>query len=290
MTQASLLNELLDVQSLGDNRFLGQPLAGETGRLFGGQVLGQALMAAAKTVDESKMVHSSHNYFVRPGDAELPVQYQVFLDLDGRSFSNRRVVALQNDKPILNLTASFQGVEPGLEHQAIAPVMPEPEDVLTDEELAEKHKDTLGPELLAHLTKERPVEVRSIDESAHFLVTPEKRQQAIWFRVRGKLADSQMLHRAALAYASDSVLLSTCTRPHGLSWSTGKLISASIDHALWIHDNNIQANEWMVYVMDTPWAGNARGMNRGSIFSRDGRLLASVAQEGLIRVRIPNAE
>jgi acyl-CoA thioesterase-2 len=285
MQQSSILNQLLDVQDLGDNQFSGQPLAGETGRLFGGQVLGQALMAAAKTVDANKLVHSSHNYFVRPGDAELPVHYQVFLDLDGRSFSNRRVVALQNDKPILNLTASFQGVEPGLEHQQQAPVLPDPEDLLPDEQLANKYKDEIDPEFFPLVVKERPVEVRSVDESAHFRVTPAKRQQANWFRVRSKLDDSQMLHRAALAYASDSVLLSTCTRPHGLTWTTGKLISASIDHALWIHDNTIQANEWMAYVMDTPWAGNARGMNRGSIFSKDGRLLASVAQEGLIRTR-----
>ncbi|MGQ9426427.1 acyl-CoA thioesterase [Gilvimarinus sp. F26214L] len=283
MTPTSLLNQLLDVQDLGDNQFLGKPLAGETGRLFGGQVLGQALMAAAKTVDATKLVHSSHNYFVRPGDAELPVRYQVHLDLDGRSFSNRRVVALQNDKPILNLTASFQGVEPGLEHQLDAPSLPDPDELLPDELLADKHHSELSPKVLEVVKRERPVEVRSVDESAHFLVTPRKREQAIWFRVRDPLADSQRVHRAALAYASDSVLLSTCTRPHGLSWAQGKLMSASIDHALWIHDNNIQANDWMAYVMDTPWAGNARGMNRGSIFAKDGRLLASVAQEGLIR-------
>lgn len=285
MKPASQLNQLLDVQDLGDNQFVGQPQAGEKGRLFGGQVLGQALMAAAKTVDANKLVHSSHNYFVRPGDAELPVRFQVFLDLDGRSFSNRRVVALQNDKPILNLTASFQGVEPGLEHQQDAPALPDPGELLTDEQLADKYKDDLSPEVFQLVSKEGPIEIRSVEESAHFLVTPKKHQQAIWFRVRESLADNQKLHRAALAYASDCGLLSTCTRPHGLSWATHKLIQASIDHAIWIHDNNIQANDWMAYVMDTPWAGNARGMNRGSIFSKDGRLLASVAQEGLIRAK-----
>lgn len=285
MKPASQLNQLLDVQDLGENQFLGQPQAGEKGRLFGGQVLGQALMAAAKTVDPNKLVHSSHNYFVRPGDAELPIRFQVFLDLDGRSFSNRRVVALQNDKPILNLTASFQGVEPGLEHQQDAPVLPDPDALLPDEQLADKYKDDLSPAVRQLVQKERPVEIRSVDESAHFLVTPKKHHQTTWFRVRDSLADSQMLHRAALAYASDLVLLSTCTRPHGMTWATGNLIAASIDHALWIHDSNIQANEWMAYVMDTPWAGNARGMNRGSIYSKDGRLLASVAQEGLIRAK-----
>lgn len=285
MKKTSELNQLLDVQDIGDNQFLGQPQAGEKGRLFGGQVLGQALMAAAKTVDANKLVHSSHNYFVRPGDAELPVRYQVFLDLDGRSFSNRRVVAFQEDKPILNLTASFQGVEPGLEHQQDAPDLPDPDNLLSDEQLADKYKDDLNPDVHQLVTRERPVEIRSVDESAHFLVTPKKRHQTVWFRVRGDLANSQMLHRAALAYASDTALLGTCTRPHGLSWAKGNLIAASIDHALWIHDNNIQVNEWMAYVMDTPWAGNARGMNRGSIFSQDGRLLASVAQEGLIRAK-----
>lgn len=285
MKQESLLNQLLDVQDLGENQFLGQPQAGEKGRLFGGQVLGQALMAAAKTVDVNKLVHSSHNYFVRPGDAELPVRFQVFLDLDGRSFSNRRVVALQNDKPILNLTASFQGVEPGLGHQQDAPPLPDPAELLADEQLAEKYKDDLSAEVLQLVTKEGPIEIKSVDESAHFLVTPKKHQQTVWFRVRESLADSQMLHRAALAYASDCGLLSTCTRPHGLSWAEGGLIQASIDHALWIHDGNVQANDWMAYVMDTPWTGNARGMNRGSIFAKDGRLLASVAQEGLIRVK-----
>ncbi len=282
--QNSILNQLLDVDPIGVNRFLGHRLEGSTGRVFGGQVLGQALMAAAKTVDEDRLVHSSHNYFIRPGDTALPIHYEVFLDLDGRSFSNRRVVASQNGKPILNLIASFQTpTDAGLNHQHEMPDVPDPETLLSDEELAEKYKDQIPDSIYQNAVQEGPIEVRPLNDAAHFLVQPASLEQVVWFRARGQLNEGRAFQRAVLSYASDNALLSTCMRPHEFTWTFENLRSASIDHALWIH-GDIQFSDWHLYVMDTPWSGHARGLNRGSIFSADGKLVASVAQEGLIRL------
>jgi len=277
------LKNLLDVDQLDDSHFLGHRLDGATGRVFGGQVLGQALMAAAKTVASDRLVHSAHNYFIRPGDNALPIDYQVWLDLDGRSFSNRRVVATQNGKPILNLTASFQAPASGLHHQQDAPDFEGPENLLNETQLAEKHKDELGPEIFSLVNQYRPIEVRPLNGEAHFLDAEPSKQQVIWFKVKESLGDSLALHRSILAFASDMSLLSTSMRPHGLTWTHPKMVTASIDHALWIHTPDLRVDQWLLYVMDSPWSGNSRGLNRGSIYTQSGELVASVAQEGLIR-------
>lgn len=277
------LKNLLDVDQLDDSHFLGHRLDGAAGRVFGGQVLGQALMAAAKTVASDRLVHSAHNYFIRPGDNALPIDYQVWLDLDGRSFSNRRVVATQNGKPILNLTASFQALASGLHHQQDVPDIEGPENLLNETQLAQKHKGKIGPEIFSFVNQYRPIEVRPLNGEAHFLDAERSKQQIMWFKVKESLGDDLALHRSILAYASDMSLLSTSMRPHGLTWTHPKMVTASIDHALWMHTADLRVDQWLLYVMDSPWSGNSRGLNRGSIYTQSGELVASVAQEGLIR-------
>ncbi|MGI1678772.1 MAG: acyl-CoA thioesterase II [Cellvibrionaceae bacterium] len=279
-----LLKDLLDVDQVDETHFLGHRQEGASGRVFGGQVLGQALMAAAKTVVGDRLVHSAHNYFIRPGDNALPIDYQVWLDLDGRSFSNRRVVAMQNGKPILNLTASFQSPVSGLNHQQEAPNVEGPDGLLNENQLADKYKSELSPEIYSHVSQYRPIEVRPINEEVHFREAKRSNQQVMWFRIREPLGDNPSLHRSILAYASDMSLLSTCIRPHGLTWVHQEIATASIDHALWIHKADLRVDEWLLYVMDSPWSGSSRGLNRGSIYTRSGELVASVAQEGLIRL------
>ncbi len=284
LDQAFSLRELLDVDQLDDTHFLGHREQGATGRAFGGQVLGQALMAAAKTVSSDRVVHSAHNYFIRPGDNALPIDYQVWLDLDGRSFSNRRVVASQNGKPILNLTASFQAPESGLHHQQEAPTFEGPDNLLNESQLLEKYRDDLPPGIYDQINKYRPIEVRPLNEEAHFLETEAKAQQVLWFRAKEPLGDDLALHRSILAYATDLSLLSTCQRPHQMTWVHKNMVTASIDHALWIHSPDVRVDQWLFYVMDSPWSGSSRGLNRGSIYTQSGELVASVAQEGLIRL------
>ena len=280
--QMALLSELLDVDQVDETHFVGHRLEGDHGRIFGGEVLAQALMAASNTVVPEKQVHSSHNYFMRPGDSALPIHYEVFADLDGRSFSNRRVVARQNDKPIFSLTASFQAPEPGLAYQQPIPEIQGPEGLPNEQELAQAHADGIPQELNNTLVRDRPFEVRPVNGSAHFLNVDPTDKQVMWFRSRESIGNRAQLQRAILAYASDLTLLSTCMRPHGVTWR--QLRSASIDHTIWFHAAEILNEQWLLYVMETPWSGGARGLNRGSIFSQNGQLLASVAQEGLIRM------
>ncbi|WP_421133114.1 acyl-CoA thioesterase [Alteromonas sp. A079] len=281
-----LLTDLLDVDSLENDVFLGHKLPSSSGRVFGGQVLGQALMAASKTVDSSKAVHSCHNYFIRPGDCEQPIHYTVHRDLDGRNFSNRRVVATQNNKPIFNLIASFQGKAEGYHHQIPMPDdMPPPDNLLNENQLAEKHKAVLPDNVYSMLNQYRPIEVRPINEEAHFLRSAKKLNQATWFRAKEALKSDGAMHRAILAYATDLTLLSTCGRPHNMLWMDSNVATASIDHTVWFHSNNIKTDQWLLYLMDTPWSGNGRGLNRGSIFTQSGELVASVAQEGLVRIK-----
>ena len=280
------LTDLLDVDELNTDVFLGHKLAYSSGRVFGGQVLGQALMAASKTVEGNKHVHSCHNYFIRPGDCAQPIHYSVHRDLDGRNFSNRRVVATQNNKPIFNLIASFQGDADGYHHQIeLPPNIPSPDKLLNENQLANKHKGILPDNVYAMLNQYRPVEVRPIHEDAHFLRSEKKLHQATWFRPKEPIPNNSALHRAILSYATDLTLLSTCGRPHEMLWMDPNVATASIDHVIWFHTNNIQVDQWLLYLMDTPWSGNGRGLNRGSIFTQSGQLIASVAQEGLIRVK-----
>ena len=278
---ADALVGILDVEPVEQNFFRGIATPGGRGRSFGGQVIAQALMAAIKTVPEDRPAHSLHGYFMRPGDATAPVLYQVERDRDGGSFTTRRVVAVQNGKPILNLATSFQVEEPGLTHQDDMPDVPPPEDLKTEEELAENWEGELPEQFRKWLRIPRPVEMRPVTPRPPFTRVPA-REQAFWFRVPGHIGANPALHRAALAFASDFGLLGTAAYVHAKAFADPDMQFASLDHALWIH-GDVRADDWLLYTMDSPWAGGARGFTRGRIFTRDGRLVADVAQEGLIR-------
>jgi acyl-CoA thioesterase II len=244
-------------------------------------VLGQALMAAYSTV-ENRVVHSLHSYFLRRGDFNLPIVYQVDRNRDGGSFSSRRVIAIQNGAPIFTFSASFQDVEPGLDHAAQMPDVPPPESL---------RNDRVSPELLARLPEkmrrflelERPFEFRPVHPIDFLHPKPQPPTQHIWLRAIGALPDRDALHHCLLAYVSDYNLLNTALLPHAASWVSGRLFMASIDHAMWFH-RPFRVDDWLLYSMESPSASGARGFVRGSIYSRDGRLVASTSQEGLVRV------
>ena len=278
---ANLLH-LLDLDEAGTDAFVGHNRPDGEGRMFGGQVIAQALVAAERTVAPDRPVHSLHAYFLRGGNETQDVDLSVLRDLDGGSFANRRVVASQNDKPILTLIGSFHRREDGPRHAAAMPDVPAPEDVPSEAALREQYGHLLPPEKRAMMLRPRPIDLRPV-ESRHWMnPAPREAKSHTWFRTAAPLPDDPRVHRAVLAYASDMTLLGTCTLPHGLSWITGTVMGVSLDHALWFHDD-FRADEWLLYACDSPWAGRARGFNRGQIFTRDGRHVASVAQEGLIR-------
>lgn len=280
------LTHLLTVTPLGDDRFLGKRQPGGVGRVFGGEVIAQALMAATAAVDPDRLAHSLHAYFLRGGSEESDIVYRVERDFDGGSFSARRVIAEQDGRPILNLAASFHKLETGMSHQDAMPDVPAPEDLPSEAELRRAVLDKIPERFRRHMTRPRAVEFRPV-EARHWM-NSEKRPPLThsWFRTVAPLRDDPVLHRAVLAFVSDMTLLGTCALPHGLSWMTGELQSASLDHAIWLHDD-FRCDEWMLYVTDSPWAGRARGFNRGRVYTRDGRLVANVAQEGLIRKIVP---
>ena len=278
------LVDLLDLETLEVNLFRGRTSDEGWRRVYGGQVIGQALVAASRTVDEPRPAHSLHAYFIRPGDPAAPILYTVDRDRDGKSFTTRRVVAIQHGRPIFNMAVSFQIEEEGVEHQFDMPDVPGPEGLLSDRELRIRDGDRIPEKFRSHWLRERPIEIRPVDPRDMF--APDKRPpvQHVWFRVAGPIGGGRALHQCMLAYASDMTLLDTCILPHGISWVNPKLQSASLDHALWFHEP-FRADEWLLYAQDSPRASGARGLNRGSIYTRDGRLVASVAQEGLIRIR-----
>ncbi len=284
---------LLDPASLGDDRFEGPRKKGGVGRVFGGQVIAQALIAAERTVAEDRAAHSLHAYFLRGGNEDFPIEYTVDRQLDGGSFSNRRVVASQPGpdgtlQPILNLAASFQKHQPGLEHeQATMPQVPSPDELRTDEELRREIAPSLPERARRFFNELRPIEIRSATGRHWLTEGPQRPVQNAWFRARSALPDDPRVHRAVLAYLSDMQLLGTSIMPHGLSWMRGEVKSASLDHAIWFHAP-FRADEWLLYSCDSPWSGGSRGFNRGQIF-QDGRLVASVAQEGMIRRVEPRA-
>jgi acyl-CoA thioesterase II len=283
------LVDLLNVQRMGDGWYLGKRQKGGVGRVFGGQVIAQALAAAQDTVAPERIAHSLHAYFMRPGNEDYEITYRVERDFTGGSFSTRRVIAMQQDKPILNLAASFQKIEPGFHHQELAmPDVPSPDGLRSDADLRRETVETMPDVDRAHFLRERPIEYRPVNPRDWVAGENRPAMQQSWFRTVAPLPDDPALHRAVIAYASDSILLGTCTLPHGVTWGMPGFQSASLDHALWLHDE-IRADEWLLYSCDAPWAGRARGFNRGSIFTADGRLVASVAQEGLIRYRPPEA-
>jgi acyl-CoA thioesterase II len=285
----TLVNDLIDllsVQRMADGWYLGKRKKNGVGRVFGGQVLAQALASAQHSVAEGRIAHSLHAYFMRPGSEDYEITYRVERDFDGGSFSTRRVIALQQDKPILNMAASFQKYEQGLDYQSEMPVVPAPDTLLTDLELRKKQAHLITDQNRQVFLRERPFEYRPCEPRDRF--TGEKHipaQQNIWFKLRHKIGDDAALHRAMLVYASDSWLLGTSTLPHGVHWETPGFQSASLDHAVWIHDD-FRIDEWLLYVCDCPWTGRGRGFNRGGIYSQDGRLVATCAQEGLVRMRV----
>ncbi|MDF1566138.1 MAG: acyl-CoA thioesterase II [Deltaproteobacteria bacterium] len=278
------LLRLLELETLEADLFRGQSQDLGFGALFGGQVLGQALSAATRTVASDRCAHSLHGYFLRAGDASHPIVYQVERIRDGKSFATRRVVAVQHGRPIFNLSASFQVHEPGFDHQDEAPEgIAGPEGLLSDHERLLKHAEHIPEPLREKLLVDRPVEVREVDPVDPF--APRKRPpfKAMWMRAGGELPDDPAVHRYLLAYASDFGLVGAALYPHAHTWWEREMQVASIDHAMWFH-RPVRMDGWLLYVMDSPSAAGGRGLARGRIF-QDGVLVASTAQEGLIRWR-----
>jgi acyl-CoA thioesterase-2 len=273
---------LLELEQLEVNLFRGESRDIGSAQVFGGQVLGQALTAAARTVD-GRVVHSLHAYFLRRGDFNAPIVYHVDRSRDGHSFSNRRVIAIQHGEQIFNMTASFQVMEEGLEHQIEMPQVPPPEELPDMMEVLRPLIDRLPERRRRFLEQPRPFEFRMVQ--AVNPLEPGKHPPArqVWLRMVDRLPDGEALHRCLLAYLSDYYLLDTAALPHGMSFFSSKVIMASIDHAMWFH-RPLRVDDWLLYAIDSPSASGARGFGRGSVFSRDGRLVASTAQEGLVRV------
>jgi len=277
------LLQLLELERLEFNLFRGTSRDIGSPQVFGGQVLGQALSAAAATV-EDRVVHSLHAYFLRRGDCNAPIIYEVDRSLDGHSFSNRRVVAIQHGQQIFNMTASFQVEESGFEHQIRMPKVPSAESL--------PDSDGPPPQLLARVPERvrrfyeqpRPFEFRPVQPIEYLRPRREAPAREIWFRTVGTLPDDEMLHRRLLAYVSDFFLLDTSTLPHGTSLLTPSVVMASIDHAMWFH-RPLRVDDWLLYAMQSPSASGARGFSRANVFTHDGRLVASAAQEGLVRLR-----
>jgi acyl-CoA thioesterase-2 len=280
-----LLDDLVKVMTLerleldlfrGESRDIGSP------QVFGGQVLGQALMAATATV-EGRTVHSLHAYFLRRGDCTSPIVYEVDRARDGNHFSTRRIVAIQHGAQIFNMSASFQSDEDGLVHQLTMPEVAPPEDLADIASLYREILPQLSPWVRRVVEKKRPFEFRPAQPLSFLQAEQVLPHRNIWFRAVAPLADDEALHRCLLAYVSDFYLLDTALMPHGISLGARNLVMASIDHAMWFH-RSVRVDDWLLYSTDSPSAAGARGFSRGSIFARDGRLVASTSQEGLMRM------
>jgi acyl-CoA thioesterase-2 len=275
------LVEVLDLEPIEVNLFRGVSPDEDRQRVFGGQVAGQALVAAARTVDAGRPVHSLHAYFLRPGDPSVPILYDVDRIRDGHSFTTRRVVAIQHGRAIFNLAASFHSPEPGLDHQLPMPEAPPPESLPTWAERWAPWRERMGD----WYERPRPIDIRWVDAPAPLARRgrPGQASQQVWLRADGPLADDPVLHTCVVTYASDMTLLDTTLLPHGVSGDEGEIMMASLDHAMWFH-RPFRADSWLLYAQDTPSSSAGLGLGRGSIFTADGRLVASVVQEGLIRV------
>jgi len=282
-TAVDELVSILDLEPLEHNLYRG--LSPQVGwqRVFGGQVIGQALVAANRTV-EDRVAHSLHAYFLRAGDPAVPIIYEVDRIRDGRSFSTRRVVAIQHGHAIFSMSASFHREESSLEHQMAMPDVPPPEDLPSEAELKEKLIDKLPERVKAYWQAERAIEIRPVDLSRYFSKETQAPSQLVWIKATGALGDDLALHQCVLAYASDFTLLDTALIAHGRFVFDSNLMLASLDHAVWFHEP-FRADEWLLYAQDSPSSGAARAFCRGTVFSRDGRLVASTAQEGLVRER-----
>ena len=278
-----LLLDLLQLERLELNLFRGRNRDIGSGRLFGGQVLAQALVAAGQTV-EGRAAHSLHGYFLLAGDLDIPVVYQVDRIRDGRSFTTRRVLAIQEGREIFSMTCSFQVHEPGLDHGAGMPRVPPPEELPRELDLVRARADRIPEHLRAVYTQERPLDFRPVDPVDPFAPQPRPPLKHLWFRAEGRMPEDPILHQAVLAYASDYGLLITALLPHAVSLMTPGLQAASLDHAIWFH-RPMRVDDWLLYETDAPAAAGSRGFTRGSLFTRDGTLVASTAQEGLLRMR-----
>ena len=279
---ADLLN-LLRLERIEDNIFRGESRDVGSAQVFGGQVLGQALSAAHHTV-EGRVAHSLHAYFLRRGDVNAPIIYEVDRSRDGGTFSVRRVVAIQHGRPIFNFAASFQKPEEGLQHQASMPDVVGPDELTDATDLSPQDLERIPEKMRRYMTGERPFEFRPVDPVDFH--APKKRVPVkhIWIRAPDRLPDDRILHQNLLAYVSDYELLGTSTLPHGLHFGSGNVQMASLDHALWFH-RDARVDDWLLYTFDSPSASGARGYARGHFFTGDGKLVASTAQEGLVRVR-----
>jgi acyl-CoA thioesterase-2 len=275
---------ILDLERLEDNLFRGRSPQQSWQRVFGGQVLGQALVAAVRTVEEARVAHSLHAYFLVGGDPTCPIVYSVERVRDGGSFSTRRVTAIQHGRPIYVMSASFHKSEAGYDHASEMPKVPMPEDLPSEQELKARLIAHLPANMRSYWERERPIEMRPVDVSRYFAREPRKPEQYIWMRATGALPDDFPLHQCVLAYASDFSLLDTALIAHGKLMFDKDVQLASLDHALWFH-RPFRADEWLLYAQDSPSSHGARGFCRGSIFTRTGELVASVAQEGLMRQR-----
>jgi acyl-CoA thioesterase II len=278
------LIDLLALERIDRDLFRGRSQDLGWGMIFGGQVLGQALSAAAQTVPVERAVHSLHGYFVRAGDVRRPILYQVDRLRDGKSFTTRRVAAVQEGEAIFSLEASFQLPEEGFEHQDAMPETPPPDTLRSELELALSVAEKLPEPLKRIALAERPIEIRPVELRDPLHPTKQEPRRRMWYRVSDRLPDDAALHRYLLAYASDFSFLGTAMDPHGVSWLLGGVQVASVDHVMWFH-RAFRFDDWLLYVVDSPSASGGRGLVRGQFFDRAGRLVASCAQEGLIRKR-----
>lgn len=287
MAAVEQLLAVLDLERLEHNLFRGRSPQNNWQRVFGGQVVGQALMAANRTVEEhDRLPHSMHAYFILPGDPKQPIIYDVERIRDGGSYTTRRVKAIQHGHAIFTMSVSFHRSEEGFEHQSAMPAVPPPEELPSEAELKERLLPMLPEVMRTYWLRDRPIELRPVDLNRY--IAPEKRDpvQYLWIKANGALPDDSRLHQCVLAYASDFSLLDTALMAHGRVLFDPRLMLASLDHAVWFH-RPFRADEWLLYAQDSPSAQGARGFCRGSIYTRSGTLVASVAQEGVIREKRP---
>jgi acyl-CoA thioesterase II len=280
------LLHMLDLEPLEVNLFRGRSPQVGWQRVFGGQVIGQALVAACRTVEElaARPPHSLHAYFLLPGDPKVPIIYEVDRIRDGRSFTTRRVVAIQHGHAIFSMSVSFHGAEPGLDHQAPMPEVPGPDDLPGDAEIRERVLPVMPEPVRRYYERERPIELRPVEFTRYLGKKYPEGRFNVWIRTTGPLPDAAAIHQCVLAYASDMMLLDAALIPHGRTVFERTIMAASLDHALWFH-RPFRADRWLLYAQDSPNASGARGFARGLIFTSDGTLVASVAQEGLMRLR-----
>lgn len=276
------LLQLMDLETLEVNLFRGESRDIGTPRVFGGQVLAQSILAASRTIDEGN-IHSLHAYFLRAGDPAAPIVYDVDRYRDGRSFKARRVVAIQHGRPILTLAASFQLEQEGIEHQIEMPDVPPPEELSSENDVPKECLERFPEMLKRWFARTGPFDFRPVERQDIFNPKPQAPISKIWFRLNEKIDAPDYMHRALMAYASDFHLIGTAILPHGISFAKDHIVMASLDHAMWFH-RPARVDDWLLYSCDSPSSSGGRALARGSIFDRSGNLIASVAQEGMIRV------